>query len=941
MSQMRKASFYDAGADIYHLSQRGSSKENRTMKDKQSVLSTLEVELATATTKLSEAQARIRFHESTLRRALEAMHNKHRDHLKKIKANMHKHQRSLKQKVSKAEKGRATAIADQERMALEVSSIQTALAEVTRSKGRTMGEIESLSGRVRTLNEQLTSSSNVVEAEREHSAQLERNLHEVGKQLELIVKENKRLQQLRLEEEATRNGIMAGHGEQMRALSDSLDQRTKQLSGAETNVEEARRRRDEALLSLEEYRANNGTAHTQKDEIVIKLRQEVEKAKDALAESKRAHKVDGGRISALEHEVAQLRKEVNEKNDRLKSYGDQLGMERNEEHTMKSRVAELQGNLNSLRTSSAEQNRMDTEMIARLRDELTEEQQKFKDEQQRSSRLEMNVQSEEAKVKEKDMKISELHHQIQTLEHALSRTPMPASSTTSSTTNVILPQHEMARYQNELMEKDRIIREKDNIILTLQQKLKEAEAEVARRTLRAAGMAANKITAEKKRMQELADSHTKQMTEELRLKDQLLQEKENALNEERKKLEVSNAVRDAIEEEKRKRNQMNHEEEEDQGRQERWLLMQRMKEMEANIESKHHEAKKVRVTQKVTAIHENDHLLQNDDIPTVKTLPNTEKMERRKPEKMDDDMEIHLKSLVERADALREEYDVHTIGSPELISRVETLTLELAERIAIEAYDIGEHLFEIMDDMSPILRSSTLRTKNHHARPRDISDAKNTIAAAMSVARSRVRAALHLSRDGVLYWLLTLYGNVASLLQSLRKPELANYDTALSPKGKRDRNARLKRGDTTLMDDDPNVIVASRDLVRVCSNQWTERRWPSESSGMLSEVRAAVEKAAEEEYWKRYAEALSNGKHVTTERDGTKQNLEEGHANVLFWQLLVSDGNRIIILFLFLVYVVYILFLFSLTLLLSIVILFFSPFSFFRSYCRIHSQVHP
>ena len=26
---------------------------------------------------------------------------------------------------------------------------------------------------------------------------------------------------------------------------------------------------------------------------------------------------------------------------------------------------------------------------------------------------------------------------------------------------------------------------------------------------------------------------------------------------------------------------------------------------------------------------------------------------------------------------------------------------------------------------------------------------------------SRVRAALHLSKDGVLYWLLTLYGNVA------------------------------------------------------------------------------------------------------------------------------------------------------------------------------------
>ena len=47
-------------------------------------------------------------------------------------------------------------------------------------------------------------------------------------------------------------------------------------------------------------------------------------------------------------------------------------------------------------------------------------------------------------------------------------------------------------------------------------------------------------------------------------------------------------------------------------------------------------------------------------------------------------------------------------GSPELIERVERLTLELAERIAIESYDVGEHLFEIMDDMHPVLRASTL-----------------------------------------------------------------------------------------------------------------------------------------------------------------------------------------------------------------------------------------
>ena len=60
--------------------------------------------------------------------------------------------------------------------------------------------------------------------------------------------------------------------------------------------------------------------------------------------------------------------------------------------------------------------------------------------------------------------------------------------------------------------------------------------------------------------------------------------------------------------------------------------------------------------------------------------------------------------------SLQEEAHVMQMaGSPELIERVERLTLELAERIAIESYDVGEHLFEIMDDMHPVLRASTYR----------------------------------------------------------------------------------------------------------------------------------------------------------------------------------------------------------------------------------------
>ena len=174
--------------------------------------------------------------------------------------------------------------------------------------------------------------------------------------------------------------------------------------------------------------------------------------------------------------------------------------------------------------------------------------------------------------------------------------------------------------------------------------------------------------------------------------------------------------------------------------------MQRMQEMERNVDGLAKERRVAEVLDKTEKIYSKRKVLEEKEkesekwSSSVKTLPNVETMERSEPEAMDANMEEHLRSLSARAEALREEADVCHVGSPELIERVERLTLELAERIAIETYDVGEHLFEIMDDMHPVLRQSELRTRSRNSRPRDVADAKNTAAAAMSVARTRVRA---------------------------------------------------------------------------------------------------------------------------------------------------------------------------------------------------------
>ena len=51
-----------------------------------------------------------------------------------------------------------------------------------------------------------------------------------------------------------------------------------------------------------------------------------------------------------------------------------------------------------------------------------------------------------------------------------------------------------------------------------------------------------------------------------------------------------------------------------------------------------------------------------------------------------------------------------------------------------------------------------------------IAEIKGKAAAISSVARTRIRAALHLSRDGMLSWLLTIFSNAIKLLIELQTP---------------------------------------------------------------------------------------------------------------------------------------------------------------------------
>ena len=181
-------------------------------------------------------------------------------------------------------------------------------------------------------------------------------------------------------------------------------------------------------------------------------------------------------------------------------------------------------------------------------------------------------------------------------------------------------------------------------------------------------------------------------------------------------------------------------------------------------------------------------------------------------------------------------------------------------------------------EMQPSLEEAKrLRLANSNAGK--IAEIKNESAAVASVAQTRVRAALHLSRDGMLSWLLTIFGNAIKLLAELETPGQVNEEEI--DDGDMKGKAKAARAHAIL-------AASSEELIRICSEQGTKRRWPhtDPNANMLDEVRADVQVAAEEEYWRRYVETV-RGKHVgldNVREEGAS--IDEPDSNVNFWKYL-------------------------------------------------------
>ena len=211
------------------------------------------------------------------------------------------------------------------------------------------------------------------------------------------------------------------------------------------------------------------------------------------------------------------------------------------------------------------------------------------------------------------------------------------------------------------------------------------------------------------------------------------------------------------------------------------------------------------------------------------------------------DAEGFLQSFINRANSLRNEAADN--ATPGILRNTQQLITDVAERIAIETYDTGEYLYDISVEMQPTL-AEAYRLRMANSNSSKVAEIKGKAAAVSSVARTRIRAALHLSRDGMLSWLLTIFSNAMKLLIELQTPgQVLDDDIDDGDFNSKEKDRIAKQ----------IVSQSSEELIRICSEQWTKRRWPhtDPNANLLEEVRADVQVAAEEEYWRRYVETVS------------------------------------------------------------------------------------
>eukprot|EP00944_MAST-04C_sp_MAST-4C-sp1_P008098 g8098.t1 len=894
----RRTSYYDADEDKYYLHESGKEDPgfsslhslNGALRGKTLTIERLEKEINEANEKINMLEQEKRNDVYKVKQLLMEKTSKQNSFIETMQQNHKRDIKVMKEKLAKQIKIASKLGQSNNMLSDENTLLKQQFDAIHKEHARAIGDKDGLMHQIQVLSGRLSKSHTIVDAKNRRVQELEQAVIRLGSRMELLSKENKRLNDINDREQSDRDELLRERGSQLSTITALLETRTSELGAVEYEKAQVEALVDALRAEIQQYRRLEEDKKNSAEGAMNAIDAAVEHMKKQLEASNK-------RNQSLESKNADLEKRLNEETDKFRGLKDAFlkaeeGVRRiqdNHESVQRRleneivRNAELEGRLRELRNENGS--------AENYREQLRQEQISKEHVQTELNDRNAEVQKLELTVKNLNLEIKQLNGQLRQEESKFTK--------------------ELQQEKVHEMELEQAMKEKAKVAQEHAKHHFTATAKICRRLYA--------LRTKQKKMEVffkwLSKDHRElrnALTEQRNLVKQLNRKLKSGKNEvdilkhsidvlkleqehEIEELKKNSPEKDVSPAPVQKRQKVTAPVEvEDVDRSQSTFGVQTQTEQLPSIEAGEEElAVEADEVQSVgesaspnislrsyndktfnfsQLIDEGEQSGSEDEGPRPIVVKKWKKMQMPSG-----DAEGFLQSFINRANALRDEAAVGS--SPGILRNTQQLITDVAERIAIETYDTGEYLYDISIEMQPtIAEAYRLRLANSNSSK--IAEIKGKAAAVSSVARTRIRAALHLSRDGMLSWLLTIFSNAIKLLIELQTPGQVLEDQI----GDGDAVAKERKQISNLL-----VAQSSEELIRICSEQWTKRRWPhtDPNANLLEEVRADVQVAAEEEYWRRYVETVSGHRLAGNELERQDfLEVEEPRANIDFWSYL-------------------------------------------------------
>ena len=916
----RRTSYYDAEQDKYYLHEAGKEDPgysslhsmNGALRGKTLTIERLEKELNEALDKNGQLEREKREDMHKVKQIMMEKNSKQNKFIETLQANHKRDMKIMKEKLNKYTKRSSKLNQDNVRLSNENKLIKQELNGLKQEHGRSVGDKDGLMHQVKILSLRLSKSVSKMDEKNRRIQDLEQAVIRLGSRMELLTRENKRLNDINNREQYDRDELMRERGNQLSIITALLETRTSELGACEYEKAQVEALVDVLRAEIEQYKKFDSDNKNSKQGAMNAIEAAVEHMKKQL-------KAAEERNETLESKNADMQKRLEDEIEKFRGFKDAfLKAEEN--------VRRAQDNFESVQRRLENELVRSAELEGRLREMRNESgsADNFREQLRKEQISNEHVKTE---LNDRNLEIQKLESTIKQLNDELKRLNEQLRSEESNF-NKQLEQEK--RHERELEDavktRAKITKEHDRhhqhatkkICKRLQKlRIKLRKLEVFQKWLLADHRQIRKNLKEKrdlvKQLNNKLHNEAKQNNSLKKNMDDLKVKQEHEIEELRKNSPVK-IVEKVIIQEKVVVPSVQLEEPvvvaatpeqqqqqppkpkatfvvQTQTEQSSFVKEEDKEEIIMIEEEQQVEDISIQATPQETFSNYNSHdrtmnfsqlIDDNDDDGNDSDDYNnySRSVIVKKWKKMNmpsGDAEGFLQSFINRANSLRNEAADN--ATPGILRNTQQLITDVAERIAIETYDTGEYLYDISVEMQPTL-AEAYRLRMANSNSSKVAEIKGKAAAVSSVARTRIRAALHLSRDGMLSWLLTIFSNAMKLLIELQTPgQVLDDDIDDGDFNSKEKDRIAKQ----------IVSQSSEELIRICSEQWTKRRWPhtDPNANLLEEVRADVQVAAEEEYWRRYVETVSGQRAAGN--DLSRHDLlevEEPRANIDFWSYL-------------------------------------------------------